>query len=104
MLCVLVNTIVLSLDGMVSDSGSETLNKFNFSFTIIFIIDMGLKIIGQGLSDYLKDSMNIFDALIVTLSIVELAIFGNGGSAISAFRSVRIFRTFRVLRVTKLVR
>lgn len=48
---------------------------------------------------------NIFDAFVVILSLVELAIFGNGsGSAISAFRSVRIFRTFRVLRVTRLIR
>lgn len=65
---------------------------------------MGLKVIGLGLTDYLRDKMNVFDAFVVILSLVELAIFGGGGSAISAFRSVRIFRTFRVLRVTKLIR
>ena len=59
----------------------------------------------MGVVEYLKDSMNIFDSVIVALSLVELFIFGTGGgSAISAFRSVRIFRTFRVLRVTRLVR
>ena len=82
-----------------------TLNQLNFTFTIIFTVDMGLKMFGQGVSEYLKDGMNVFDAIIVTLSLVELAFFGTGGgSAISAFRSVRIFRTFRVLRVTRLVR
>ena len=66
---------------------------------------MVLKILGIGVVEYLKDSMNIFDSVIVALSLVELFIFGTGGgSAISAFRSVRIFRTFRVLRVTRLVR
>ena len=65
---------------------------------------MGLKIFGLGLIEYLKDKMNIFDALIVTTSLIELAFLGNGGSAISAFRSVRIFRVFRVFRVTRLVR
>jgi len=55
-------------------------------------------------AEYLKDKMNVFDALIVSLSLFELFIFGNGGSAISAFRSVRIFRIFRVLRMTRLIR
>lgn len=103
MLCVLMNTIILTLDGLVSPEGEQILNQFNFSFTIIFTIDMGLKLVGMGLVDYLRDKMNIFDGLVVTLSLVELAI-GSGGSAISAFRSVRIFRTFRVLRVTRLIR
>ena len=52
--------------------------------------------------------MNVFDGLIVILSIVELVLIGNGdpnkNSAFSAFRSIRLFRTFRVLRVTRLIR
>jgi hypothetical protein len=88
MLCVAMNTIVLSLDGLVkSDEGILILNKFNYAFTIIFTIDMGLKLVGMGIIEYLRDNMNVFDALIVTLSLVELAFFGDGGgSAISAFR------------------
>ena len=65
---------------------------------------MTLKMFGMGVSEYLKDKMNIFDCIIVSLSLFELFIFGNGGSAISAFRSVRIFRIFRVLRMTRLIR
>ena len=53
--------------------------------------------------EYVKDRMNIFDAIIVMLSLIEIFI-GSGGSAISAFRSIRIFRIFRVLRVTRLIR
>lgn len=60
---------------------------------------------GMGVVEYLKDKMNVFDAIIVLLSLFELFFFGSGGgSAISAFRSVRIFRTFRVLRVTRMIR
>lgn len=102
-LSVLMNTIILSLDGTVPKE--DTLDLFNFSFTIIFIIEMGLKIIAMGIADYLRDKMNAFDAIIVILSIIELIFLGEGGgSAISAFRTVRIFRLFRVLRVTKLMR
>lgn len=59
-----------------------------------------------GAINYMKDTMNIFDALIVCLSLVELFILGgsNGKSSLSAFRAVRIFRAFRVLRVTKLMK
>ena len=49
--------------------------------------------------------MNIFDGVLVTISIVEAAFLDSSSTkAITAFRSARIFRTFRVLRVTRLLR
>lgn len=50
--------------------------------------------------------MNIFDAVIVALSIFDMIFLsGSGGSrSFSAFRSVRFLRVFRVLRVTRLLR
>jgi Ion transport protein len=48
--------------------------------------------------------MNIFDGMIVSLSIFEILFLSGGSKAVSAFRAVRIFRTFRVLRVTRLLR
>lgn len=105
MMSVLGNTIVLGLDGLVTtNEGTKTLSTFNLAFTYVFTADMVLKMFGMGVAEYLKDKMNIFDALIVSLSLFELFIFGGGGSAISAFRSVRIFRIFRVLRMTRLIR
>lgn len=83
MLCVLGNTIVLSLDGLVEEEGSYILNQFNFSFTIIFTFDMGIKILGMGFIDYLKDKMNIFDCLIVMLSLIELVMLGGGGGSVN---------------------
>lgn len=67
---------------------------------------MSLKMFGMGIPEYIRDKMNVFDTIIVILSLVEAFVFGGGtgNSAISAFRSVRIFRIFRVLRVTRLIR
>lgn len=76
----------------------------NLTFTIIFAIEMFLKLIAYTPLGYLKDTMNIFDGGIVILSLAELLFLSGGTSAFQAFRSVRIFRTFRVLRVTKLLR
>lgn len=65
---------------------------------------MGLKVIGLTPLGYVRDKMNIFDGLIVSLSIFEMVFMSGGSKAVSAFRAVRIFRTFRVLRVTRLLR
>ncbi|KAL4475075.1 hypothetical protein ABPG74_001771 [Tetrahymena malaccensis] len=103
MLFVLSNTIILCLDGIVPSSSLAVLNRLNQVFTILFAIDMGLKLIGLGFTEYVSDKMNIFDAIIVILSVLELAVL-SGSSSVSAFRSLRILRVFRVLRVTRLLR
>ena len=46
--------------------------------------------------------MNLFDACIVAISIVDLAVFSKGGK--SSLGAVRAFRAMRVLRITKLMR
>ena len=103
-LAVAINTIVLALDHHgISEDEEKTLTDMNFYFTIIFIAEMGLKIIGLGPIAYLQDKMNYLDGMVVLLSIFELA-FLSGGGALSAFRAVRIMRTFRVLRVARLLK
>ncbi|CAD8186158.1 unnamed protein product [Paramecium octaurelia] len=103
-LCVAFNTIVLALDGLVTND--NLLSNFNLAFTIIFIIELGLKLIGLGIKQYLKDKFNIFDAFIVGISLYEVIINQEGGgkSGFSALRSLRIFRALRVLRISKLIR
>ena len=91
MLSVFINTIILAMDGLVDSSGEVILGQFNFIFTIVFTLDMGFKLIGINISEYLKDRMNIFDAIIVTLSLVELIFLGGGGSALSAFRVITYY-------------
>lgn len=80
------------------------MDDFNNAFTIIFTIELGLKLMGMGVMDYLRDYMNVFDALIVAISLVDLIFLSGSGTSISAFKAIRIFRAFRVLRVTKLMR
>ena len=102
--CVLTNTIVLAFDRYgIPESEEKTLRDFNLAFTIIFMIELVLKLFGMGVHKYLSDSMNYLDGGVVLLSIVELSM-GSGSNTFSAFRTVRIFRTFRVLRVARLLR
>ena len=105
MISVILNTFVLAMDGTLTDDSSvKAMDTMNYTFTMIFTVEMGLKLIGYGLVGYLKDKMNLFDGTIVIISLVEIIFLSGGAKAVSAFRSVRIFRTFRVLRVTKLLR
>jgi len=103
--CVLLNTVILALDRYgISETTESILSTFNTVFTYIFIVEMGLKLLGVGVVKYLKDRMNYLDGAVVILSIIEMAFLSGGAGAISAFRTVRIFRTFRVLRVARLLR
>ena len=104
LICVLVNTAILAMDGLFYDQTTvDLLDNFNLSLTMIFTVEMALKLSTETPKRFLSDKMNIFDACVVVISQVELwALSGTKG--LSAFRTVRIFRTFRVLRVTRLLR
>lgn len=102
--CVLGNTVVLSLDYYgASDTVEAICAAANTFFTLIFAIEMFSRIIAIGAPKWLADKMNYMDGTIVLLSLVEM-IFMSGGGALSALRAVRIFRVFRVLRVARLLR
>lgn len=67
-------------------------------FTIIFTIEVVLKLVGLGVRDYCADRFNIFDAVIVIVSLLELALAGEGRGFISALRALRLFRIFKLFR------
>merc|ERR1719326_1444749 len=88
----------------------EVLDYVNFFLTLIFIVEMVLKLIGLGLRDYFKNSWNVFDFFIVVFSIVEYMLapplfFGVGadGGNVADF-NFKVLRTFRVFRVFKLAK
>jgi hypothetical protein len=83
MLCVIINTILMATENYITDK--DLIQNFNLAFTIIFTIEMGLKIIGLGIIQYLKDKMNVFDCLIVMLSLVEVS-YSEGSSNLGAFK------------------
>lgn len=64
---------------------------------------MVIKLIGLGPKLYVKDKFNIFDCIVVVVSIVENVINWSGveggtKGAISAFRGVRLLRVFKLAR------
>ena len=43
--CVLSNTLILILDGVVSESVSNQFKKLNFAYTIIYTVELSMKLI-----------------------------------------------------------
>jgi hypothetical protein len=108
MFCVLINTLVLMMDNLVSKETDTVLSLINQWLTLVFLIEFILKLIALGIREYCRDGFNIFDGIIVLTSMVEISanliLSNESGSALSAFRALRILRSLRVLRVTRLLR
>ena len=102
-LCVVMNTIVLAINYYGIDPETNLiLDDFNLAFTILFTIEMVMKIWGLGVLGYFRVKQNVFDCIVVILSLLEISLLSNSG--MSALRSIRVFRAFRVLRVARLFR
>lgn len=106
---IVLNTIVLSLDQYPSDPALEYyVELLNFILTFAFTIETAIKILGLGFTVWSDDKLNIFDAFIVLVSIIELIVAppefdinsttSRSGGALSALRTFRLFRIFKLAR------
>jgi hypothetical protein len=81
-LLIIVNTIVLSIEhhGQPQElvNATETANDV---FTFLFLGEMILKLLGEGVREYSNDSFNLFDAVIVSLSVADFISSQNGASS-----------------------
>jgi Na+-transporting methylmalonyl-CoA/oxaloacetate decarboxylase gamma subunit len=85
--------------GVVADVSKE----MNVVFTIIFSLEVVLKVLGLGVFGYVSDKMNVFDCIIVIIAMVELIMEKTsggkgGGGPFGALRAVRLFRIFKIFR------
>ena len=76
---------------------TRLLEKANNVFTIIFIIEMALKIIGLTPHLYFKETWNIFDAVVIMFSILEVMLK-------QLESNISVLRAFRLLRILKLAK
>lgn len=100
---IFANTVLLALERYPDDpKTTEIATILNELFTWAFLFEMVIKLIGLGFRGYARDSFNIFDALVVILSLVELTMVtvltDTPSTAVSAFRGVRLLRIFKMAR------
>jgi hypothetical protein len=105
-----MNTVVLALDSYPADLERQSiLDIINIVFFGIFFFEMIIKVIGMGPKLYIKDHFNIFDAIIVMLSIIDVIVSysltkeddSSGDGPISAFRAFRLLRVFKLSKSWK---
>ena len=101
---ILLNSVALAV---VHHDMHPTLNwvldKSETLFTVIFIIEMLLKILALGFSVYLASNANKVDAIVNVLCVGALFPQGEGGEAAKTARLFRILRVFRAVRLVKLL-
>ncbi|XP_024936090.1 sodium channel protein para isoform X10 [Cephus cinctus] len=96
-LCIVVNTLFMALDHHDMDKDMErVLKSGNYFFTATFGIEATLKLIAMSPKYYFQEGWNIFDFIIVALSLLELGLEGVQG--------LSVLRSFRLLRVFKLAK
>ncbi|XP_023508509.2 voltage-dependent T-type calcium channel subunit alpha-1G isoform X14 [Equus caballus] len=97
MIAILVNTLSMGIE--YHEQPEELTNALEISnivFTSLFALEMLLKLLVYGPFGYIKNPYNIFDGVIVVISVWEIV--GQQGGGLS------VLRTFRLMRVLKLVR
>ncbi|XP_058166627.1 sodium channel protein para isoform X48 [Anopheles ziemanni] len=96
-LCIVVNTLFMALDHHDMDPDMEkALKSGNYFFTATFAIEASMKLIAMSPKYYFQEGWNIFDFIIVALSLLELGLEGVQG--------LSVLRSFRLLRVFKLAK
>uniref|UniRef100_A0A4X2KGL8 Sodium channel protein n=1 Tax=Vombatus ursinus TaxID=29139 RepID=A0A4X2KGL8_VOMUR len=96
-ICIVLNTLFMALEhyNMTPDF-EEMLQVGNLVFTGIFTAEMTFKIIALDPYYYFQQGWNIFDSIIVILSLMELGL--------SRMGNLSVLRSFRLLRVFKLAK
>ncbi|XP_063070137.1 sodium channel, voltage-gated, type I-like, alpha [Engraulis encrasicolus] len=92
-ICIVLNTIFMSMEQNPSPPQlTKTLLVGNQVFTAIFTGEMVLKIIAMDPFYYFQERWNIFDSVIVILSLIELGMTTSSMSILRSFRLLRIFK------------
>ncbi|KAJ8001628.1 hypothetical protein DPEC_G00171450 [Dallia pectoralis] len=98
-------TVAVERPKIVPDSWERlVLNISNYGFTVIFVAEMSIKVVSQGLylgeKAYLKSSWNILDGFLVFISLLDIMVSMVAEAKIlGVLRVLRLLRTLRPLRV-----
>jgi hypothetical protein len=102
MICIILNIVSMAMayENM-SDEYREAMSYVNLAFTIIFLLEMIVKLIALDVQ-YFMNKWNNFDFVIVMLSLVDLLMEYIGNSVSFLKVGPQFARVLRVLRVSRL--
>lgn len=99
LLLILLNTILLASERYGQSEGADQMQSMlNLVFTVIFSVELALKLFAFGWDEFFESKMNQFDAFVVFTSLLEIALsFGISLAGLRGFRLLRILRVARWL-------
>uniref|UniRef100_A0A665TM26 Voltage-dependent L-type calcium channel subunit alpha n=1 Tax=Echeneis naucrates TaxID=173247 RepID=A0A665TM26_ECHNA len=101
---IMLNTLCLAVQHYgQSATFNYVMDILNMVFTAVFTVEMVLKLIAFKPRGYFGDAWNVFDALVVIGSIVDIVLSEIDNTEDSARISITFFRLFRVMRLVKLL-
>jgi voltage-dependent calcium channel T type alpha-1G len=83
---------------------TQVVEYINTLFTFMFLIEMLLKWFAYGIYGYIKDLYNVFDCIVVSISVYEVIENFQSNFISSNSAGVSVLRTFRLLRIIKFIR
>uniref|UniRef100_A0AAZ1WZ29 Sodium channel protein n=1 Tax=Oreochromis aureus TaxID=47969 RepID=A0AAZ1WZ29_OREAU len=96
-ICIVLNTVFMAMEHYpMTVEFEELLSVGNLVFTGIFTAEMVLKLLAMDPYYYFQVGWNIFDSIIVTMSLVELGLANVEG--LSVLRSFRLMRVFKLAK------
>jgi len=102
------NAITLALSSHPEDVEREKIVNFlNLIFSGFFLMELFIKLLGQGFRYYFRDTYNWFDSTIVLFSVVDISLeytvkyTSTGSGAITALRVFRLIKLFRLAKFWK---
>lgn len=96
-------------DPVLEDSDwNMVLNYFDYAFTLVFTVEMLLKVIDLGImlhpGSYGRDFWNLLDAIVVICALIAFAFAGSSaGQNLSTIKAFRVLRVLRPLKTIKRV-
>ncbi|XP_055748789.1 voltage-dependent L-type calcium channel subunit alpha-1D-like isoform X4 [Salvelinus fontinalis] len=101
---IILNTLCLAIQHYgQSHQFNYAMDVLNMVFTGVFTVEMILKLIAFRPRGYFGDAWNVFDALVVIGSVVDIILSQVDNTEDSARISITFFRLFRVMRLVKLL-
>ncbi len=105
LLLIVLNAFAIYAGGFVNESGmlGMTLTRFDNLFTVLFLVEAGVKIRYLTISGYFKDNWNKFDFTLVMISVPSMLLWLIHPTVLNLefllmFRVLRIFKFFRIMR------
>lgn len=92
--------------GINATTYDTVLGNLNDYFTFLFLAEMLIKLIALHPKNYFRDSFNLFDSIVVAISVIDFIIdktvdtktIGSSADFLQALRSMRLLRVIKLMR------